>query len=158
MNKYSPRSPPSELTKRSKGNDSLMRANHFKTALGRGRRESITAGKWLHRINFHLPFDEILLKLGTKYEITEYQHEKKNTVRPLTGWHQDVTLYCAMNFSGGRSDINSCFQRRVFQMFCNEIPTKKKKSLAHYSSKTLIHFLSRTTSTPMKIFQPPQQF
>ena len=45
---------------------------------GRGGRESIRAGKCLgpecpgngevYSMNFHLPFDEILLKLGTKYE------------------------------------------------------------------------------------------
>ena len=40
-------------------------------------------------------------------------------------------------------------------MFCNEIPTKNKKRLAHYSTKTLIHFLSRSTSTPIKNLHPP---
>lgn len=43
-------------------------------------------------------------------------------------------------------------------MFCNEIPTKNKKRLAHYSTKTLIHFLSRSTSTPIKILHPPNSF
>lgn len=44
-------------------------------------------------------------------------------------------------------------------MFCNEIPTKKKETVAHYSSKTCIHFPSRTNLIPMKNFHPaPNSF